>query len=77
MNKFVRILFIRITRLKIVKKLRISKNHGKAQIYDEKLRRSNLDPPSRVFYLQWKVFNFEKLVFEMYTQINQNTVDRT
>ena len=45
---YMRILFIRITRFKIVKNWEYPKNHGKAQIYDKKLRKSHLDPPSRV-----------------------------
>ena len=65
-HHFFIILLIRITRLKIVKKY--PKKHSKAQIYDQQLRKSHLDPPSRVglihngmsSILQWKVFNFKK-----------------
>ena len=37
---------------------------------------NGMDSQWNVFYLQWKVFNFEKLLFEINTQINQNTVGK-
>ena len=54
---YMRILFTRITRLKIVKKLRIPKNHGKAQLCDRKLRKSHLNPPSRVGLIHKGMFS--------------------